>query len=440
MEPSLDRITALVDLLGDPQRGYPIVHLTGTNGKTSTARMVDALLSEIGLRTGRYTSPHLQSATERITIDGRPITAERYVEVYRDVAPYVELVDAAAAGGRCPSSRSSPRWPSRRSPTRRSRPAIVEVGLGGRWDATNVADGKVAVVTPIGLDHAEYLGDDVLGSPGRRPGSSSPVRWRCSPRRTGPWPRCCSSAASRWTPRSPGRASEFGVPSGRSQSAGSGSRCRGSAASYEDIFLPLHGEHQATNAALALAAVEALVGAGPRSRSTRRVRAAFAAVALAGPAGAGGRRRRRADRAGRRRAQPARGHALWPRRWPRSSVLPAGRRVRGDGGQGRPRHPGGAGAGAARGGRHPQLLAAGHGPRRAGRAGHRGVRSGAGAASSRGWPRPSSRPASWPRRAGESGVGVVVTGSVVTAGEAGRCSAWSRRDRARASDRRRPTR
>ena len=94
IEPSLDRIADLVELLGDPQRGYPVVHLTGTNGKTSTARMVDALLSEIGLRTGRYTSPHLQSATERINIDNRPITPERYVEVYRDVAPFVDLVDA----------------------------------------------------------------------------------------------------------------------------------------------------------------------------------------------------------------------------------------------------------------------------------------------------------------------------------------------------------
>ena len=94
MEPSLDRIADLVELLGDPQRGYPVVHLTGTNGKTSTARMVDALLSEIGLRTGRYTSPHLQSAVERINIDNRPITPERYVEVYRDVAPFVDLVDA----------------------------------------------------------------------------------------------------------------------------------------------------------------------------------------------------------------------------------------------------------------------------------------------------------------------------------------------------------
>ncbi|HEX2297709.1 MAG TPA: dihydrofolate synthase, partial [Pseudonocardiaceae bacterium] len=162
MEPSLDRIATLVDVLGEPHRGYPVVHLTGTNGKTSTARMVDALLTEVGLRTGRYTSPHLQRATERINVDNRPITPERYVQVYRDVKPFVELVDvkegvallkfevltamAFAAFADAPVEA-----------------AIVEVGLGGRWDATNVADGSVAVITPIGLDHAEYLGTDVLG-------------------------------------------------------------------------------------------------------------------------------------------------------------------------------------------------------------------------------------------------------------------------------------
>ncbi|MBO0877330.1 MAG: dihydrofolate synthase, partial [Pseudonocardia sp.] len=93
IEPSLERISALVDLLGDPQRACPVVHLAGTNGKTSTARMVDALLTEAGLRTGRYTSPHLQLATERISLDGGPIGMRRYVEVYREVEPYVRLVD-----------------------------------------------------------------------------------------------------------------------------------------------------------------------------------------------------------------------------------------------------------------------------------------------------------------------------------------------------------
>ena len=154
---------------------------------------------------------------------------------------------------------------------------IVEVGLGGRWDATNVVDGTVAVITPIGLDHAEYLGTRRRSaSPGRRPGSSSPAPSRCWPRRTGRWPRCCSSAAPRWARRSPARARSSGCASGRSPSAGSGSRLQGLGGPYDDIFLPLHGEHQAGNAALALAAAEALVGRRSaasrwtRTRSARR--------------------------------------------------------------------------------------------------------------------------------------------------------------------------
>src|SRR3954454_2671043 len=161
MEPSLERIAALVELLGEPQRGYPVVHLTGTNGKTSTARMVEALLSEIGLRTGRYTSPHLQLATERISIDRRPISPERYVEVYRDVLPFVELVDARH--GELSKFEVLTAMGFAAFADAPVEAGIVEVGLGGRWDATNVADGHVAVVTPIGLDHAEYLGTDVLG-------------------------------------------------------------------------------------------------------------------------------------------------------------------------------------------------------------------------------------------------------------------------------------
>jgi len=163
LEPSLERIAALVDVLGDPHRGYPVVHLTGTNGKTSTARMVDALLSEIGLRTGRYTSPHLQRATERINVDNRPVSPERYVEVHRQIAPYVDLVDAG-------------------QPVRLSKfeiltamgfaafadapveAGIIEVGLGGRWDATNVVDGTVDdfPATLLKLFNGENVGKLVL--------------------------------------------------------------------------------------------------------------------------------------------------------------------------------------------------------------------------------------------------------------------------------------
>src|SRR6476619_4259950 len=143
LEPSLDRIQAFTELLGDPQRSYPVIHLTGTNGKSSTSRMIDTLLRAHDLRTGRFTSPHLEKMSERITLDGEPLTDEQFVRAFNDVAPYTHLVDesepyplsffetivgmAYAAFADAPVD-----------------VAIVEVGLGGTWDATNVADATVA--------------------------------------------------------------------------------------------------------------------------------------------------------------------------------------------------------------------------------------------------------------------------------------------------------
>jgi dihydrofolate synthase/folylpolyglutamate synthase len=278
IDPTLDRITALVELLGDPQRGYPVVHLTGTNGKTSTARMVDALLSEIGLRTGRYTSPHLQRATERINIDKRPITPERYVEVYRDVAPFVDLVDEKndiplskfevltamgfAAFADAPVE-----------------VGIVEVGLGGRWDATNVVDGTVAVITPIGLDHAEFLGTDVVGIAREKAGIIKPgaVAVLAAQDRAVAEvlvERCVEVGA-----QVAREGAEFGVREREIAVGGQRLSLQGLSGTYDDIFLPLHGEHQASNAALALAAAEAVVGAGPKAPlDADAVRAAFASV------------------------------------------------------------------------------------------------------------------------------------------------------------------
>jgi dihydrofolate synthase/folylpolyglutamate synthase len=278
MEPSLERISALVDLLGEPQRGYPVVHLTGTNGKTSTARMVDALLGEIGLRTGRYTSPHLQRATERINIDGRPISPERYVEVYRDVAPFVDLVDA-------------------RQPVRLSKfeiltamgfaafadapveAAVIEVGLGGRWDATNVADGTVAVLTPIGLDHAEFLGTDLLGIAREKAGIIKPGAVAVLAAQDRAVAEVLVQHCVEVDAQVAREGSEFGVVDRELAVGGQRLVLQGLGGRIDEIFLPLHGEHQAANAALALAAAEALVGAGPRQPlDPDAVRTAFARV------------------------------------------------------------------------------------------------------------------------------------------------------------------
>lgn len=175
LDPSLVRIAALMDVLGEPQHAYPSIHITGTNGKTSTARMIEALLSAFELRTGRYTSPHIQSLTERISLDGAPISAERFIETYADIKPYVEMVDAAQehrlsyfevlTGMAYAAFADAP-----------VDVAVVEVGMGGGWDATNVIDASVAVITPIDLDHTDRLGSTPGRSPGRSPGSSSGAR------------------------------------------------------------------------------------------------------------------------------------------------------------------------------------------------------------------------------------------------------------------------
>jgi dihydrofolate synthase/folylpolyglutamate synthase len=282
MEPSLERISTLVDVLGEPHRGYPVVHLTGTNGKTSTARMIDALLTEIGLRTGRYTSPHLQRATERINVDNRPVTPERYVEIYRDVAPFIELVDQKE-GVRLSKFEVLTAMGFSAFADAPVEAAIIEVGLGGRWDATNVADGDVAVITPIGLDHAEFLGVDILGIAREKagiikPGSVAILAAQDKAVAEVLLERCVEVGA-----QVAREGAEFGVREREIAVGGQRLTLQGLGGTYDDIFLPLHGEHQASNAALALAATEALVGAGPKQPlDPEVVRAAFAGVTSPG--------------------------------------------------------------------------------------------------------------------------------------------------------------
>ncbi|MHA6784623.1 bifunctional folylpolyglutamate synthase/dihydrofolate synthase [Pseudonocardia saturnea] len=281
LQPSTERIAALVDALGEPHRGYPVVHLTGTNGKTSTARMIDALLTEIGLRTGRYTSPHLQRATERINIDNRPVTPERYVEIYRDVEPFLELVDAEH--GTLSKFEVLTAMGFAAFADAPVEAGIVEVGLGGTWDATNVADATVAVITPIGLDHTEYLGTDVLDIAREKagiikPGSVAVLATQDKDVAAVLLERCVEVDA-----QVAREGAEFGVVEREIAVGGQRIALRGLSGTYDDIFLPLHGEHQASNAALALAAAEALIGAGPKQPlDPDAVRAAFAGVTSPG--------------------------------------------------------------------------------------------------------------------------------------------------------------
>ncbi|MER5391693.1 folylpolyglutamate synthase/dihydrofolate synthase family protein [Saccharopolyspora sp. NPDC002686] len=282
IEPSLDRIQLLTDLLADPQRSYPVVHIAGTNGKSSTSRMTDALLSGLGLRTGRYTSPHLQLATERIGIDGKPISPEAYVEAYRDVAPYVSIVD----------SRSDVKMSKFEVLTGMAfaafadapvEAAVVEVGLGGSWDATNVADAKIAVVCPIALDHAEYLGDDIAGIAKEKAGVIKPGSIAVVAAQPAAAQQVIMDRIAEVDATVAREGQEFGVLARTVAVGGQMLRLQGLGGVYDEIFLPLHGEHQARNAALALAATEAFFGAGAdRQLDVERVREAFAGVITPG--------------------------------------------------------------------------------------------------------------------------------------------------------------
>ena len=374
MEPSTDRIAALVDALGEPQRSYPVVHLTGTNGKTSTARMIDALLTEVGLRTGRYTSPHLQRATERINVDNRPVTPERYVELYREVAPFVDIVDAShGALSKFEVLTAMGFAAFADAPVEA---AVIEVGLGGRWDATNVADGAVAVITPIGLDHAEYLGTDVLGIAEEKSGIIKPGAVAVIAEQDPAVAQVLLERCVEVEAQVARQGAEFGVESREIAIGGQRLALRGLSGTVDEIFLPLHGEHQAGNAALALAAVEALIGAGPQQPiDPDAVRAGFAAVRSPGrlervASGAASASTVFIDAAHNPHGARALAATLTAEfRFTRLvGVLGVMRE------KDAARHPRRAGAGAGRGGRHRQHVAAGDGPRRAGRGGGGGLR------------------------------------------------------------------
>lgn len=294
IQPSTARISALLEMLGSPQSGYPSIHIAGTNGKTSVARIIDALLIALSRRTGRTTSPHLQSAVERIAIDGEPISPARYVEVYREVEPFVQMVDqqSEAAGG--PRMSKFEVLTAMAFAAFADAPvdvAVVEVGMGGRWDATNVVNAPVAVITPIGIDHADYLGDTVseiaaekAGIITRQPDDLIPTDTvAVIGRQAAEAMEVLLAQAVRADAAVAREDSEFAVLSRQVAIGGQLLELQGLGGVYSEIFLPLHGEHQAHNAVLALAAVEAFFGAGTdRQLDIDAVRAGFAAVASPG--------------------------------------------------------------------------------------------------------------------------------------------------------------
>jgi dihydrofolate synthase/folylpolyglutamate synthase len=279
LEPSLTRISALVDLLGNPHRAMPVIQVAGTNGKTTTARMIDELLRGFGLRVGRFTSPHLESMRERIVLDGEPVSPERFVETYADIAPYVQMVDAA---GEHPMSFFEV-MVGMAYALFADAPvdvAVIEVGMGGTWDATNVAEARVAVVTPVAMDHAEYLGDDVATIAGEKAGIIKPGSIAVLAHQQ---PSALDALLRRVVETDvvvAREGTEFGVLERRVAVGGQQVRLQGLGGEYAEVYLPLFGAHQAQNAATALAAVEAFLGAGAATGPIEQetVRAAFGAV------------------------------------------------------------------------------------------------------------------------------------------------------------------
>ncbi len=270
---SLDRMRQLVDVLGEPQRDYPVIHITGTNGKGSTARMITALLAAHQLSVGTYTSPHLEHVTERISRNGEPIDPDELAGVLGEIAAledqqffterpsYFELLTAAAFA-----------WFSQVAVD----VAVVEVGLLGRYDATNVADGQVAVVTNVGRDHTDGTGDWRRRVADEKAGIVKPGSHLVLGE-PDPDLRAAFTAGGPdtvWV-----RDEGFGVMTDRLALGGHVVDMRTPNGEYDEVFLPVHGAHQADNAALAVAAVEAFFG---RALHPDVVAEAFAGLRLPG--------------------------------------------------------------------------------------------------------------------------------------------------------------
>ena len=279
IEPTLDRIAALVDILGSPQLTYPTIHIGGTNGKTTTSRMIDSLLFEMGLRTGRFTSPHLESYLERIAINGQPIDAKALIFSFNDISAYLDLMDAKfehpisffeaitalafAAFAEHPID-----------------VGVIEVGMGGLWDATNVVDADVSVIMPIGLDHIEYLGETLTEIAQTKAGIIKEGGFVVLAQQE---PECAVELIKRAALVGAEIAREGVEYSVISRSVAVGGQLltiQGTKEIYTDIYIPLHGKHQASNAAAALVAVEIFFG--DQDLDIEAVRAGFAQVTSPG--------------------------------------------------------------------------------------------------------------------------------------------------------------
>ncbi|WP_293951635.1 folylpolyglutamate synthase/dihydrofolate synthase family protein [uncultured Corynebacterium sp.] len=293
IDPTLKRIADVMDFMGNPQHSFPSIHIAGTNGKTSTTRMVESLLRAFHRRTGRTTSPHLQLVTERIAIDGKPIHPRDFVRIYEEIKPYLQMADdkSVAEGG--PLMSKFEVLVALAYAAFADAPvdvAVIEVGLGGRWDATNVINAEVAVVTPVGMDHTDRLGNTLGEIAAEKAGIIKPrpeaedyltpaenvvIVGKQDPEAM----KVILEQAVEVEAAVARLDMEFGVVESTIAVGGQQLILRGLGGEYTDIFLPLSGAHQAENAAVALAAVEAFFGAAAdRALDIEIVREGFAQV------------------------------------------------------------------------------------------------------------------------------------------------------------------
>ncbi|GAB2691274.1 dihydrofolate synthase/folylpolyglutamate synthase [Microbacterium marinum] len=263
VQPRVERTRRVLELLDDPQRTYRVVHVTGTNGKTSTSRIIESLVRAHGLRTGLFTSPHLERFTERVMIDGEPIADGAIADAWDEIAPIVDLVDAElAASDEAPLTffelltvlafvafADAP-----------VDVAVVEVGMGGAWDSTNTADGDVAVFAPIDIDHADRLGETIAEIAAVKAGIIKPSAAVVSAQQDAAAASVLSDAARRASATLATEGEQFGLLDQKLAVGGQLITVRGLAGTYPELYLPLYGAHQGHNAALAIAAAESLIG------------------------------------------------------------------------------------------------------------------------------------------------------------------------------------
>jgi len=268
VQPRVERTRRVLELLDDPQRTYRVVHITGTNGKTSTARIIESLVRAHGLRTGLFTSPHLERFTERILIDGEPVADGVIADAWDEIEPFLDIVDAElAAEGDAPltffeiltvlafvAAADAP-----------VDVLVLEVGMGGSWDSTNTADGDVAVFAPIDIDHADRLGQTIADIAAVKAGIIKDGAAVVSARQAPEAEAVLRAAAADRHATIAFEGRDFALTDDRLAVGGQLISVKGLAGTYDEEYLPLYGSHQGANAALAIAAVESLIGASDQA-------------------------------------------------------------------------------------------------------------------------------------------------------------------------------